>query len=119
MDLGVNVTQTDGFDQTDSIGFASYKVPAHGDFLVSHSTMSDYYSWRNTSAGSWFIQSLVYVLENRETEHHDILSLLTLVARRVTTEYESMSSRKEFNNKKQTPFFYSTLTLKLYLDEKK
>ena len=119
MDLGVNVTQTDGFDQTDSIGFASYKVPAHGDFLVSHSTMSDYYSWRNTSAGSWFIQSLVYVLENRENENRDILSMLTLVARRVTQEYESMSSRKEFNNKKQTPFFYSTLTLKLYLEERK
>ena len=120
MDLGVNVTQTDGFDQTDSIGFASYKVPAHSDFLVSHSTMSDYYSWRNTSAGSWFIQSLVYVLENRENnENRDILSMLTLVARRVTQEYESMSSRKEFNNKKQTPFFYSTLTLKLYLEEKK
>ena len=119
MDLGVNVTQTDGFDQTDSIGFASYKVPAHGDFLLSHSTMSDYYSWRNTSAGSWFIQSLVYVLENRINENRDILSMLTLVARRVTQEYESMSSRKEFNNKKQTPFFYSTLTLKLYLEEKK
>ena len=77
--------------------------------------MSDYYSWRNTAAGSWFIQSLVYVLD-REVKDRDIVSILTLVGRRVSREYESMSSRKEFNNKKQTPFFYSTLTMKLYLD---
>ena len=36
----------------------------------------------------------------------------------VTQEYESSSSRAEFNNKKQTPFVYSTLTYKVYLDHK-
>ena len=113
MDVGVRVTQTDS-----NVGFASYKVPIHGDFLVSHSTVSDYYSWRNTATGSWFIQSLVYVLE-REVKNRDILSILTLVGRRVTREYESVSSRKEFNNKKQTPFFYSTLRYKVYLQDNK
>ena len=54
-----------------------------------------------------------------EAKDRDIVSILTLVGRRVAREYESLSSRKEFNNKKQTPFFYSTLTMKLYFDNKK
>ena len=37
----------------------------HADFLISHSTITGYYSWRNTAAGSWFIQSLVHILENK------------------------------------------------------
>lgn len=110
MDEGVRM-----FTETDSAGFASYKVPIHSDFLISHSTMSGYYSWRNTSNGSWFIQSLVHILE-KETDR-DLVSILTLVSQRVSKEYESMSSRKEFNNKKQTPFFYSTLCMKLYWDK--
>ncbi len=50
-----------------------------------------------------------------ERGHRDLLSMLTLVNLKVTREYESSSSRPEFNNKKQTPFLYSTLTHKLYL----
>jgi hypothetical protein len=51
MDEGVTVheTETDG-------GFASYKVPIHSDFLVAHSTVDGFYSWRNTAQGSWYIQ---------------------------------------------------------------
>jgi hypothetical protein len=48
----------------------------------------------------------------------DIYSLLTTVAKVVCTEYISSSSREEFNDKKQSPFFYSTLTHKLYFDKK-
>ncbi len=51
--------------------------------------------------------------------HRDLLSLLTLVNLKVTREYESSSSRPEFNDKKQTPFLYSTLTHKIYLEPKK
>lgn len=115
MDEGVLMTKE---TETDGIAFASYKVPMHADFLISHSTISGYYSWRNTAAGSWFIQSLVAILE-KEANARDVFDILTRVNRRVALEYESNSSRKEFNHKKQTPFFYSTLTLKLYWDEKK
>jgi len=113
-DEGIPITT-----QTDAGGFASYKVPMHADFLISHSTITGYYSWRNTAAGSWFIQSLVHILENKSNvSNQDVLSLLTLVNRRITKEYESNSSRSEFNHKKQTPFFYSTLTLKVFWDPK-
>ena len=113
MDAGIKLAT-----ETDSAGFASYKVPMHADFLISHSTVSGFYSWRNTAAGSWFIQSLVDKVEKEVTDR-DIVSILTLVNKKVTQEYESQSSRREFNHKKQTPFFYSTLTMKLYWDGEK
>ena len=49
MDPGVRVTRAT--TATDS--FASYKVPVHADFVIAHSTIAGYYSWRNTVAGSW------------------------------------------------------------------
>jgi hypothetical protein len=110
MDNGVPVVTVH-----DQGAFASYKVPLHSDFLISHSTISGYYSWRNTAHGSWFIQSLIHVI-NEDVSERDVIAMLTRVNKRVTREYESHSSRRDFNNKKQTPFFYSTLTMKLYLN---
>ena len=46
------------------------------------------------------------------------MSMLTKVNQVVALRYESNSSRQEFNNKKQTPFIYSTLLKKLYLQPK-
>ena len=112
MDDGVNVTQKD------SDVFASYKVPVHSDFLIAHSTISGYYSWRNTVNGSWFIQSMIAVFKDYASQRRDMLTLLTIISKRVALDYESASSRREFNNKKQTPFFYSTLRYKLYLSPK-
>lgn len=112
MDEGVTVvSQT----ETDAMAFASYKVPNHADFLIAHSTISGYYSWRNTVNGSWFIQAMTGVFDDYSSQTRDILTLLTIVQKRVANEYESSSSKREFNNKKQIPFFYSTLRFKLYL----
>ena len=104
--------------QKDSEVFASYKVPVHADFLISHSTVAGYYSWRNTANGSWFVQSLASVLEDYSEQKRDLLTLLTIATKRVAIEYESSSSRQEYSNKKQTPFFYSTLRYKLFLEPK-
>ena len=49
---------------------------------------------------------------------HDVLTILSKVSKVVATEYESNSSRTEFNNKKQIPFIYSTLTNKLFIQQK-
>lgn len=48
--------------ETDS-NVMSYKIPNHADFLIAYSTIPGFYSWRNTSAGSWFVQALCYVLQ--------------------------------------------------------
>ena len=114
MDDGVAVMNT----QQDSDVFASYKVPVHSDFLIAHSTVSGYYSWRNTVNGSWFIQSLASVFADYLGQKRDVMTLLTITSKRVAIDYESSSSRKDFNNKKQTPFFYSTLRYKLFLNPK-
>ena len=116
MDEGVTVVES--HTETDSSPFfASYKLPVHSDFLIAHSTVSGYYSWRNTMNGSWFIQAMASVFQDYAKQQRDLLSLLTIVAKRVSIEYESSSSRKDFNNKKQTPFFYSTLRYKVFLHE--
>ena len=54
MDHGVTVPANRVRTSTDS--FASYRTPLHADFLLAHSTVAGYYSWRNTVQGSWFIQ---------------------------------------------------------------
>ncbi len=48
IDPGVRVVRATATDS-----FASYKVPVHADFVIAHSTIAGYYSWRNTVAGSW------------------------------------------------------------------
>ena len=116
MDPGTTVGPTTN-SRTSTDSFASYRTPMHADFLLAHSTVAGYYSWRNTVQGSWFIQVLGKVLlANNKTE--DVLTMLTKVNQVVAVRYESNSSRQEFNNKKQTPFIYSTLLRKLYLQPK-
>merc|ERR1711936_609168 len=114
MDKGVEVIAG---GRTSSDSFASYRTPLHADFLLAHSTVAGYYSWRNTMQGSWFIQVLGPALLTN-CQDHDILTILSKVAKVVATEYESNSSRTEFNNKKQIPFIYSTLTNKLVIKPK-
>jgi len=78
MDRGVKLLKAT--TATDS--FASYKVPSHSDFVIAHSTVAGYYSWRNTLAGSWFIQSLAKIFE-QERSRRDVLSMLTIINKTV------------------------------------
>ena len=116
----------------DGDGFASYRTPTHADFLLAHSSVEGYFSWRNTVQGSWFIQvGKVYMYQNHSLSHQvlgaaltanaatqDLDSILTRVARVVATEYVSNSKYEEWNQKKQIPFVYSTLTKKVYIQPK-
>jgi len=116
MDSGVVVEQRAN-TRTETDGFASYRTPLHADFLIAHSTVNGFYSWRNTVQGSWFIQVLgASLLVNSYKQ--DLMTILTKVARVVAREYESNSSNKDFNAKKQIPFIYSTLTNKLLFKHK-
>ena len=108
--------ETDG-GRTESDGFASYRTPLYSDFLIAHSTVNGFSSWRNTVQGSWFMQVLgASLLVN--SYKYDLVTILTKVARVIAREYESNSSFKDFNQKKQIPFMYSTLTNKLFLKQK-
>ena len=127
-DDGALHVRTEGHDGE---GFASYRTPSHADFLIAHSSVEGYFSWRNTVMGSWFIQvcwncvALVYVssqvlaaalTENGSTR--DLETILTRVSKVVATMYESKSEHEEWNMKKQIPFVHSTLTAKVYMQPK-
>ena len=57
---------------------STQKVPGHTDFVIAHSTVAGFYSWRNTVHGSWYMQALTRVLA-RERRERDLLSMLTNV----------------------------------------
>lgn len=117
IDHGVMVQPANSESRTQTDGLASYRTPQFADFLIGHSTVSGYYSWRNTVKGSWFIQVLgSCLLENYR--QHDLLSILTKVSMVVSREYESNSAYQEYNQKKQVPFIHSTLTNKLVFNSK-
>lgn len=88
----------------------SYKIPIHADFLFAYSTIPGFYSWRNTTRGSWFIQALT--TELRENSYNcDLLTLLTFVNRRVATDYESNTPDNHIMHaQKQIPCITSMLT---------
>ena len=53
-------------------------MPGHTDFVIAHSTVAGFYSWRNTVQGSWYMQALTRVLA-KERHERDLLSMLTNV----------------------------------------
>jgi caspase 7 len=93
----------------------SYKIPNHSDFLIACSTVPGFYSWRNTTNGSWFVQAICTVLQKYATKK-DLLSMMTVVAREVALNFESNTPLKpHMNQKKQIPFITSTLIRDVYL----
>ncbi|XP_013105145.1 caspase-1 [Stomoxys calcitrans] len=116
LDPGIKLqkTETDG----ETFSEMTYRIPVHADFLISYSTIPGFYSWRNTSDGSWYIQSLVEEL-NKNGIKYDMLSLLTFVSQRVAVGYEScVPSRPLMDQQKQIPCLTSMLTRILRFNEK-
>ena len=85
-------------------------VPVEADFIFAYSTVPGYYSWRNSTEGSWFIQSVVEVF-NKYCYHMDILQMLTKVSALVS----NYKSRNNFApNKRQVSSTVSMLRKDLY-----
>nr|XP_014102355.1 caspase-1 [Bactrocera oleae] len=113
-DPGVLMCRT----ETDGETSMSYKIPVHADFLIAYSTIPGFYSWRNTTNGSWFMQSLVEELNNNGKKH-DILTLLTFVNRRVAVDFEScVPDCPIMHQQKQIPCVTSMLTRILRFTDK-
>jgi caspase-like apoptosis-related cysteine protease len=116
MDPGVTLlpspmTATDG-------SCMSYKIPTNADFLIVFSSLPGFASWRNAFEGSWFIQSLCLVLEERG-RREDLLSIMTTVSRIVSVNFESNSPTDVTQNKqKQIPFITSLLTRQIFFKPK-
>ncbi|KAK1175916.1 caspase-3-like [Acipenser oxyrinchus oxyrinchus] len=87
--------------------------PEEPDFLYAYSTVPGYYSWRNTSMGSWFVQSLCCVL-GKYGKELELMKILTRVNYKVALGFESCSGTPALNAKKQIPSIASTLTNEFY-----
>ncbi|XP_034554906.1 caspase-3-like [Notolabrus celidotus] len=104
----------DGGIETDSISEGtSERIPVEADFLYAFSTAPGYYSWRNTSNGSWFIQALCEMLHGCSGEL-ELMQIMTRVNRKVATHFESSSNLPGFSGKKQIPCIVSMLTKDFY-----
>ncbi|XP_063602673.1 caspase-1-like [Penaeus indicus] len=87
------------------------------DFLVCWSTVDGYFSWRNATTGSWFIQALAHVLP-RDCCRDDLLSMIASVARHMMNFSSNAPNSPTFHSKKQIPQCSSTLVKTLYLRPK-
>ncbi|XP_031774251.1 caspase-1-like [Apis florea] len=90
----------------------SFIIPTRADFLYCFSTSEGYYAFRENN-GSWYIQTLCRVI-NEYWQHCDMIKMLTITSRIVATEYLSQHNNSSKNEKKQMPFFVSTLIRNLY-----
>ncbi|XP_067055298.1 uncharacterized protein [Acropora muricata] len=99
-------------DGPDSEASSEVSVPVGADFLYAYSTAPGYRSWRNLVDGSWFIQSLTKVFEEK-AERMDILRMLTRVSARVST-FKSRTGEYYSDNKRQVCSIVSRLRKDLY-----
>lgn len=112
LDMGVEADAVET-DSVDEMSASLQKIPIEADFLYAYSTAPGYYSWRNTSNGSWFIQSLCHIL-NRYGKKLELMQLLTRVNHKVALEFESNTDAELFRAKKQIPCIISMLTKEFY-----
>jgi len=86
--------------------------------LYPFDLLAGFYSWRNTTNGSWFMQALCCELQERGTSH-DILTLLTFVIQRVALDFESSTpTNHRMHQKKQIPCVTTMLTRLLHFTRK-
>eukprot|EP00058_Branchiostoma_floridae_P001057 XP_002586545.1 hypothetical protein BRAFLDRAFT_287672 [Branchiostoma floridae] len=69
-------------------------LPTQSDMLLAYATVPGFVSWRNSMAGSWFIQALTEVLTQYAPEE-DLLSMLTIVNDKVATRFQSAGKNKQ------------------------
>ncbi|KAK5899169.1 hypothetical protein CesoFtcFv8_008675 [Champsocephalus esox] len=106
-------TELDAGIEADSGEDGTTRIPVEADFLYAFSTAPGYYSWRNTSSGSWFMQSLCEMISKYGKEL-ELQHILTRVNHKVAVEFESVSYSPGFNAKKQIPCIVSMLTKEMY-----
>ncbi|XP_072197916.1 caspase-8-like [Excalfactoria chinensis] len=70
-------------------------IPSEADFLLGMATLQDYVSYRSTSQGTWYIQSLCQHLENSCPRGEDILTILTAVNQEVSSKIDKQNAGKQ------------------------
>ncbi|RXN00253.1 Caspase-8 [Acipenser ruthenus] len=70
-------------------------IPEDADFLVGMATVEDYVSFRDTSKGTWYIQSLCQNLLHLVPRGEDLLSILTKVNMDVSRRTDEHRIKKQ------------------------
>lgn len=109
LDSGITLKERTETDSS-STHTSTFRIPSHADFLIAYSTIPGFYSWRNTTRGSWFMQALCIELKEYGFKH-DLLTLLTFVCQRVAIDYESNTPDNiTMHQQKQIPCITTMLT---------
>ncbi|XP_012538136.2 caspase-1 isoform X1 [Monomorium pharaonis] len=95
----------------------SYAIPAHADFLIAHSSIKGFFTWRNPSEGTWYIQSLCDILDKYGTKLN-LMTMLTMTARKIATNFVSVHNNVILDNKKQVPSVTTMLIRDVYFPPK-
>ncbi|XP_061192464.1 caspase-7-like [Saccostrea echinata] len=114
--VDMNVADAKGFMDIEP-QFSLQKIPSEADFLLAYSVVPGYYSWRNSSNGSWFVQALSEVLM-KYGQTLDLLTMMTRVNQIVANKFQSNTSHPDMNEKKQIPCITSMLTKEVYFNSK-
>nr|QAV56480.1 caspase-7 [Dugesia japonica] len=114
----IQACRGDKFDKgvlADSVGSNNLdKIPIEADVLIGYSTVPGYFSWRNSSNGSWYIQALCSEIEkNAKTE--DVVHILVRVNASVAGNFSSNTGDTKSHGMIQIPSFTCMLRKKVLL----
>nr|CAB3262211.1 uncharacterized protein LOC100178691 [Phallusia mammillata] len=107
------------FDQVDGAGdMVEVKtIPVEADFLIGQSTVPEFYSWRNASNGSIFIQNLCAGF-HKWGHTMELMQIMTRVNRMTAYDFQSSAQDPKMSKKKQIPSITTRLTAELYFTSK-
>ncbi|XP_063065331.1 caspase-9 [Engraulis encrasicolus] len=106
MDAIPTSSSSDSLSQMSDETDARATLPTPSDILVSYSTFPGYVSWRDTQAGSWYVETLDRVLEQNATTD-DLVTMLMMV----NNEVSQISAKGLY---KQMPGSFNFLRKLLY-----
>nr|XP_006641963.1 PREDICTED: caspase-9 [Lepisosteus oculatus] len=75
-------SSSDSLSLTDEVD-ARASLPTPSDILVSYSTFPGYVSWRDTAAGSWYVETLDNILA-QNAKDEDLVTMLMMVTDKVS-----------------------------------
>lgn len=96
---------------------APIHFPREADYLWVYATPPGHYAWRNSTNGSWFIQSFAEALE-KYGKSKNLLHILAYANYICAYRYQSNALEQRMTNKKQSSNYSSRLTKDIYFRPK-
>ncbi|KAH7713073.1 cell death protein CED-3 [Aphelenchoides avenae] len=89
------------------------KLPVTSDILIAYATPLDYLSWRNTTNGSWFIQSICKIFREHASAE-SLQSMLTMVHDEVAKNPNFTANTEKVEGCVQMPSYETRLRKQFY-----